>query len=166
MMSMGMVVSKRGMNRLRSGISFSLLVSFRCFRLLIAGIDWYGATIDQYLQNDLNYARPPIQRARRETANYQSIDRPRSPLVLVECVSSPYSPPLHAVADHNLLIYRFTRVIMDEVQQIGGGKAAEMVSLTQRLSSIAVSGTPARSSVEDLIHVLRCVVHFSKHCMT
>ena len=31
---------------------------------------------------------------------------------------------------------------MDEVQQVGGGHAAEMVSLIPRLSSLAVSGTP------------------------
>jgi len=42
-----------------------------------------------------------------------------------------------------------------QVQQIGGGNAAEMVSLTKRHVSIAVSGTPARSNVRDLIHVLR-----------
>lgn len=31
----------------------------------------------------------------------------------------------------------------------------EMVSLIPRVSSFAVSGTPARSTVDDLIHVLK-----------
>lgn len=32
-----------------------------------------------------------------------------------------------------------------------------MVSLIPRLTSFAVSGTPARSQVSDLSHVLRCI---------
>lgn len=75
------------------------------------------------------------------------------------------------------------RVIMDEVQMMGTGKSEfvffhllhflsaichavnkhrtdvsnsrEMVSLIPRLSSFAVSGTPARAQVSDLISVLR-----------
>ena len=35
-----------------------------------------------------------------------------------------------------------------------------MVSLIPRLSSFAVSGTPARSQVSDLIHVLRFVLEY------
>lgn len=34
----------------------------------------------------------------------------------------------------------------------------DMVSLIPRLSSLAVSGTPARSQVADLMHVLKCVL--------
>lgn len=86
-------------------------------------------------QNDLSIARAPVIRPRREAASklYESINRPRSPLVSVE----------------------WARVIMDEVQLAGGGKTAEMMSLIPRASSLAVSGTPAKASVGDLIHVLR-----------
>ncbi|KAG6895597.1 hypothetical protein C0992_000477 [Termitomyces sp. T32_za158] len=49
------------------------------------------------------------------------------------------------------------RVIMDEVQMVGGGKIEDMVSLIPRLSSFAVSGTPARQQVADLMHVLKSV---------
>lgn len=44
---------------------------------------------------------------------------------------------------------------MDEVQMVGGGKTEEMVSLLPRISSFAVSGTPARAEVSDLRHVLK-----------
>ncbi|KAH8114834.1 SNF2 family N-terminal domain-containing protein [Phellopilus nigrolimitatus] len=82
---------------------------------------------------NLGVARAPLQRPRREVAKYVEIYRDRSPLVMVE----------------------WNRVIMDEVQMVGGGKTEEMVSLIPRISSFAVSGTPARSSVDDLIHVLK-----------
>ncbi|OSD03772.1 hypothetical protein PYCCODRAFT_1365388 [Trametes coccinea BRFM310] len=87
------------------------------------------------LQHDLDVARPPPNRPRRSFVNYgrYSKARTRSPLVMCE----------------------WYRVIMDEVQMAGGGKTEEMVSLIPRLSSFAVSGTPARSQVADLIHVLR-----------
>ncbi|KAI9061801.1 hypothetical protein FKP32DRAFT_1594010 [Trametes sanguinea] len=87
------------------------------------------------LQHDLGVARPPPNRPRRTFVNYGSYPgaRARSPLVMCE----------------------WYRVIMDEVQMAGGGKTEEMVSLIPRLSSFAVSGTPARSQVADLIHVLR-----------
>ncbi|KAG8934311.1 hypothetical protein FRC01_003824, partial [Tulasnella sp. 417] len=55
------------------------------------------------LMKELNVARVPIKRPRREIAVYQAEDeRFRSPLVMVE----------------------WQRVLMDEVQQVGGGKAA------------------------------------------
>ncbi|KIO23593.1 hypothetical protein M407DRAFT_26965 [Tulasnella calospora MUT 4182] len=83
---------------------------------------------------ELNVARVPVKRPRREIAAYQPSDeRFRSPLVMVE----------------------WQRVLMDEVQQVGGGKAAEMVSLIPRRSSWAVSGTPAKAQVQDLIAPLR-----------
>ncbi|KAI0321149.1 SNF2 family N-terminal domain-containing protein [Amylostereum chailletii] len=85
------------------------------------------------LQQDLNVARPPPRRPRRKTADYSRTERPRSPLVMCE----------------------FFRVIMDEVQMVGGGKTSEMVSLIPRSSSFAVSGTPARAHVADLSHVLK-----------
>ncbi|KAF8308099.1 hypothetical protein DL93DRAFT_1962187 [Clavulina sp. PMI_390] len=90
-------------------------------------------TTFQELQSDLNVARPPVQRSRRMTAEYSEFVRARSPLILLD----------------------FARVVMDEVQQVGGGKAAEMVSLINRDSSIAVSGTPAKTGLKDLLHVLR-----------
>ncbi|OCH83870.1 hypothetical protein OBBRIDRAFT_786844 [Obba rivulosa] len=85
------------------------------------------------LQQDLNVARAPPTRPRRAVAEYSRTARPRSPLIMCE----------------------WYRVIMDEVQMVGGGKAEEMVSLIPRLSSFAVSGTPARAQVTDLIHVLK-----------
>ncbi|KAI8992837.1 SNF2 family N-terminal domain-containing protein [Trametes punicea] len=85
------------------------------------------------LQHELGVARPPPDRPRRAFVDYGVMSRARSPLVMCE----------------------WYRVIMDEVQMVGGGKAEEMVSLIPRLSSFAVSGTPARSQVADLIHVLK-----------
>lgn len=52
------------------------------------------------LQLDLGVARAPIQRPRRDVGRYSTINRPRSPLILCE----------------------WYRVIMDEVQMVGGGK--------------------------------------------
>ncbi|KAI0350953.1 hypothetical protein OH77DRAFT_1411940 [Trametes cingulata] len=85
------------------------------------------------LQHDLGVARPPPNRPRRAFVDYGDTSRSRSPLVMCE----------------------WYRVIMDEVQMVGGGKTEEMVSLIPRVSSFAVSGTPARSQVADLIHVLK-----------
>ncbi|KAI0060074.1 hypothetical protein BV25DRAFT_1956450 [Artomyces pyxidatus] len=98
-------------------------------------VSTYDVCITTYntLQQDLNIARAPPVRPRREVAEYSRTERPRSPLVLCE----------------------WYRVIMDEVQMVGGGKTSYMVSLIPRLSSFAVSGTPARSQVADLSHILR-----------
>ncbi|VDB95380.1 unnamed protein product [Peniophora sp. CBMAI 1063] len=100
-------------------------------------INSYDVCITTYnvLQQDLHVARAPPRRPRRETAEYSTPAylRPRSPLVCVE----------------------FWRVIMDEVQMVGGGRSLEMVSLIPRHSSLAVSGTPAKTSLPDLSHVLR-----------
>lgn len=65
-------------------------------------VNQYDVCITTYttLQQDLGVARPPIQRPRREVATYLPIERDRSPLVMVE----------------------WYRVIMDEVQMVGGGK--------------------------------------------
>ncbi|KAI0702634.1 SNF2 family N-terminal domain-containing protein [Earliella scabrosa] len=104
-------------------------------------VDWctYVNTFDvcittyNVLQQDLGVARPPPTRPRRAFVQYSTVHRTRSPLVMCE----------------------WYRVIMDEVQMVGGGKTEEMVSLIPRLSSFAVSGTPARAQVADLIHVLK-----------
>ncbi|KAF9566044.1 hypothetical protein CPC08DRAFT_682833 [Agrocybe pediades] len=85
------------------------------------------------LRAEIHVARPPPERMVREDGTYYAPDRIRSPLVMVE----------------------WKRVVMDEVQMVGGGNAAEMVSLIPRLSSLAVSGTPAKSQMSDLIHVLK-----------
>ncbi|KAH9001925.1 SNF2 family N-terminal domain-containing protein [Lactarius hatsudake] len=85
------------------------------------------------LRSDLNVARAPPVRPVRQTAEYSRDKRPISPLVVCE----------------------WYRVVMDEVQMVGGGKASEMVSLIPRLSSFAVSGTPAKTRVSDLSYVLK-----------
>lgn len=103
-------------------------------------VDWctYVNTFDvcittyNVLQQDLSVARPPPVRPRRETALYTTSAHARSPLITCE----------------------WYRVIMDEVQMVGGGRTQAMVSLIPRLLSFAVSGTPARAQVADLIHVL------------
>lgn len=71
-------------------------------------LDWcaYVNTFDvcittyNVLQHDLSVARAPPTRPRRDTATYSNTERPRSPLVMCE----------------------WYRVIMDEVQMVGGGK--------------------------------------------
>ncbi|ESK91489.1 snf2 family helicase [Moniliophthora roreri MCA 2997] len=104
-------------------------------------VDWYtyahgfDIVITTYtvLQSDLNVARAPPTRPRRTGVSYANIERQRSPLVCCE----------------------WYRVIMDEVQMAGGGKVEDMVSLIPRRTSFAVSGTPARTQVADLVHVLK-----------
>ncbi|KIK58778.1 hypothetical protein GYMLUDRAFT_45086 [Collybiopsis luxurians FD-317 M1] len=104
-------------------------------------LDWcsYVHTFDivittyNVLQSDLNVARAPPKRPRRDGVKYLNLERPRSPLVMVE----------------------WARVVMDEVQMAGSGKTEDMVSLIPRRSSLAVSGTPARAQVSDLSHVLK-----------
>lgn len=90
-------------------------------------------TTYQILRSDFNVARAAPVRPRREDVVYVNVERPRSPLVMVE----------------------WNRVIMDEVQMVGGGKTEDMVSLIPRLSSFAVSGTPARAQISDMLHVLK-----------
>ncbi|KAJ3983056.1 SNF2 family N-terminal domain-containing protein [Lentinula detonsa] len=104
-------------------------------------LDWcryvheFDVVITTYtvLQSDLNVARAPPERPRRDGVVYANIERQRSPLIMVE----------------------WARVVMDEVQMAGGGKTEDMVSLIPRRSSLAVSGTPARAQVSDLSHVLK-----------
>ena len=102
-------------------------------------------TTYQTLCSDLYVAHPGPNRPRRTTVVYE---RPRSPLVMVE-----WKP-----------------VVIDEVQMVEVEKLSmssnlcylsllmwlrEMVSLIPRLLSFAVSGTPAKTQIADLIHVLR-----------
>lgn len=58
------------------------------------------------LRADLNVAKAPPQRPRREHVVYYNVERDRSPLVMVE----------------------WKRVVMDEVQMVGAGKAEYVVS--------------------------------------
>ncbi|KAJ7695156.1 SNF2 family N-terminal domain-containing protein [Mycena rosella] len=104
-------------------------------------IDWCSyvqgfdvvVTTYQTLKSDFNIARAAPKRPRREDVVYSNLERPRSPLILVE----------------------WNRVVMDEVQMVGGGNVEDMVSLIPRLASFAVSGTPARTQIADLMHVLK-----------
>lgn len=103
-------------------------VTQRAFLEYIRGFDIVITTY-QTLSTDLNVADPAPRRSRRSTANYRLNERPRSPLVMVE----------------------WWRVIMDEVQLQGDASAAaQMVSKIPRQCSLAMSGTPARSSIADL----------------
>jgi len=54
------------------------------------------------LQEELGVAKAPVIRPKRQAASYSHVEKARSPLVRVE----------------------WTRVFMDEVQQVGGGKTA------------------------------------------
>lgn len=84
-------------------------------------LDWskyvqqYDIVITTYavLRSDFNVARASIQRPRREDVSYANVERPRSPLVMVEWV----------------------RVIMDEVQMVGGGKTEYVLLYSLLLSS-------------------------------
>ncbi|KAL1692669.1 SNF2 family N-terminal domain-containing protein [Schizophyllum commune] len=98
-------------------------------------VNSYDVVITTYrvLAADLAVALPTRERPRRQDVVYANVERPRSPLVICE----------------------WNRVVMDEVQMVGGGKTEDMVSLIPRRASYAVSGTPARQQVSDLIHVIR-----------
>jgi E3 ubiquitin-protein ligase SHPRH len=71
-------------------------------------LDWcsyvhtFDVVITTYavLRSDFNVARAAPDRPRREDVVYTNVERPRSPLVMVE----------------------WSRVVMDEVQMVGGGK--------------------------------------------
>lgn len=94
----------------------------------------YDVVITTYhvLTQELNVAKGAVSRPRRDNVEYGERSLPKSPLIMVE----------------------FWRVIMDEVQLSGGVNTVEMVSRVPRVNSFAVSGTPARSTVADLLHVL------------
>ncbi|KAJ6625017.1 SNF2 family N-terminal domain-containing protein [Mycena sp. CBHHK59/15] len=95
-------------------------------------------TTYQTLRLDFNVARATPERPRREDVVYSNVERPRSPLILVE----------------------WNRVVMDEVQMVGGGNVEYsicffIIPVVPRLASFAVSGTPARTQIADLMHVLK-----------
>lgn len=76
-------------------------------------VDWaeyvhqYDVVITTYsvLRSEIWVARPPVDRPRREDADYGTYGQSRSPLVLV----------------------KWKRVVMDEVQMVGGGQAASVL---------------------------------------
>lgn len=91
-------------------------------------------TTYQLLADDLAVAKAAPKRSRRSTAAYNIEERPRSPLVMA----------------------KWWRVIMDEVQLHSDASAAsKMVSLIPRNLSLAMSGTPAKSDIHDLMGSLR-----------
>lgn len=91
-------------------------------------------TTYQNLASDIAVAASAPKRSRRSTAKYGIEERPRSPLVMAE----------------------WWRVIMDEVQLHSDSSAASrMVSLIPRKYSLAMSGTPAKSDINDLLGSLR-----------
>ncbi|WRT65006.1 uncharacterized protein IL334_001947 [Kwoniella shivajii] len=105
-------------------------LTFRKVRLPFTLLNCSYFTVSQ----DLKVAHPAPPRSRRSTANYKPNERPRSPLIMVE----------------------WWRVIMDEVQLQGDQSgAANMVSLIPRKNSLAVSGTPARADIKDLMGSLK-----------
>lgn len=77
----------------------------------------------------LRVAKPERERERRQPRRYE---RPRSLLVQLA----------------------YHRVVMDEVQLVGNSMAAETVSMIERTSSIAVSGTPV-TRLDDLRSLFR-----------
>ncbi|CAO1634126.1 unnamed protein product [Parajaminaea phylloscopi] len=82
------------------------------------------------VQRELNVALKERPRSRRVPRKYE---RPRSPLVQVE----------------------FFRVVADEIQMVGNTtRAAEVLSLIPRFSSIAVSGTPFKR-LQDISALFR-----------
>lgn len=83
------------------------------------------------VQTDWNVAPPPVKRARRSTAAYAETTRPRSALLLCD----------------------WLRVIIDEIQELdiaSASKVANMIKTIKRRFSLAISGTPAKVSIEDL----------------
>ncbi|TRM60097.1 hypothetical protein BD626DRAFT_572197 [Schizophyllum amplum] len=78
-------------------------------------VNSYDVVIVTYrvLASELAVALPARERPRRQDVVYANVDRPRSPLVICE----------------------WSRVVMDEVQMVGGGKTEDMVSLIPRNAS-------------------------------
>ncbi|KAJ9103373.1 hypothetical protein QFC19_004472 [Naganishia cerealis] len=83
------------------------------------------------VQMDWAVAPPPVKRARRSCASYVEKVRPLSALLLCH----------------------WHRVAIDEIQELDiatASKAANMIKTIKRDYSLAISGTPAKTSVEDL----------------
>ncbi|KAF2433314.1 hypothetical protein EJ08DRAFT_607553 [Tothia fuscella] len=88
------------------------------------------------LAKEIHYAQTPSDRSLRRTQNRQTEEHvhPRSPLVLIN----------------------WWRVCLDEAQMIESGvsQAAKVARLIPRLNAWAVSGTPIRKNVDDLLGLL------------
>jgi E3 ubiquitin-protein ligase SHPRH len=134
-----------------------------------AYMDDFDVCVTTYdtLRQDLDVARAAPSRPVRQTAEYIRYKRPISPLVICEW---------YRVIMDEVWVTSFdivtSQLTQSKVQMVGGGKASwvslskffnaffhlslsEMVSLIPRLSSFAVSGTPAKTRVSDLHYVLR-----------
>lgn len=83
------------------------------------------------VQMDWDVGLPPLKRARRSCAKYVEKVRPLSALLLCH----------------------WHRVAIDEIQELdiaSASKTANMIKTIKRDYSLAISGTPAKASVEDL----------------
>lgn len=83
------------------------------------------------VQMDWDVAPPPMKRARRSCATYVEKVRPLSALLLCH----------------------WHRVAIDEIQELdiaSASKTANMIKTIKRDHSLAISGTPAKASVQDL----------------
>jgi E3 ubiquitin-protein ligase SHPRH len=87
------------------------------------------------VQADWAVAGPPVKRARRSTAVYVEHARPRSALLLCD----------------------WRRICIDEIQEndlASASNLANMIRTIKRQYSLAISGTPAKASIEDLVSSL------------
>ena len=92
-------------------------------------------TTYQILRSDFNVARAAPLRPRREDVVYVNVERPRSPLVMVE----------------------WNRVIMDEVQMVGGGKTEYVLSFDWFHSLFLPCGVQGYGVAHSSTVVLCCI---------
>ena len=104
-------------------------------------INQFDVVVTTYitLQHELNVARAPPIRPRREVADYSLHERSRSPLIM--CA--------------------WHRVIMDEVQMVGGGKASYAFFLSY-LSSLYSSDLTQRNGLTDPSLVFLCCLRYTR----
>ncbi len=114
-------------------------------------VDWctyvngFDVVVTTYteLRNDLNIARPIPKRPRREDVVYSNLERPRSPLIMCE----------------------WQRVVMDEVQMVGGGKVEFVLYslIWRKLTALLETWFPLspeshRGLYQVLQRELRCLI--------
>jgi E3 ubiquitin-protein ligase SHPRH len=105
-------------------------------------VDWakyahrYDVVITTYsvLRSEIWVARPPLDRPQREDVMYDQSGRTRSPLVLV----------------------KWKRVIMDEVQMVGGGQAASVLNSTYNATPSADSDVQRDGFLHSATIFVRC----------
>ncbi|EJT97111.1 hypothetical protein DACRYDRAFT_119591 [Dacryopinax primogenitus] len=83
------------------------------------------------------------------------VSQPRKPRPKRDTAVYTHPEGADAVIRSPLVSVEWWRVVMDEVQQQGDGKAASVVSLIPRRSSVAISGTPVDDEIRDLFQVLK-----------